>query len=254
MPSPLPNDFSGLLFAPSEENAVYVLLGLLWRHLPVQIAFESFETDPAGQTYDHTKWLDAKGKLFEEGEWKDASIEFKHRSSGFRTDLVKHPGVTADLLICWEHDAPDVENHVGRLIELRRIFWSLPPEERSRLIWKPDNAGKIPRAQSTVQTLISSFSPSGQTKVQAMVDYWESVSPGRSELKFYAGKTTAIRVYKYKREYLLVISRFAIELPDLVEKYHGKQSQEGVRVSLEPLSVEDVLSILESVRVLARCI
>jgi hypothetical protein len=80
---------------------------------------------------------------------------------------------------------------------------------------------------------------------------WYSLS-GLLTVKLYAGKTTAIRVYKYKREYSLVISRFAAELPDLVEKYHGKRSQEGVRVSLEPLSVEDTLSILESVRAPAR--
>jgi len=254
MPSSPPNEFSGLIFAPSEENAVYVLLGLLWRHLPVQIAFESFEIDPARESYHHTKWLDAKGKLFEEGRWKDIFIEFKHRSSGFLSDLAKHPGLTVDLLICWEHDAPDVENHVGRLLELRKIFWSLPPEERKYLIWKPEISWKIPAAEHKISELISNFSADGQIKVRAMVNYWESVIPGKSELKFYAGKSTAVRVYKYKREYFLVLSRFAAELPELVEKYDGKQSQEGVRVSLETLIVEDVLLILKSVRAVARLV
>ena len=252
MSSTLPKDFSGFVFAPSEENAVYVLLGLLWQHLPVQIAFESFETDPAGQRYGHTKWLDSKGKLFEDGEWKDVSIEFKYRSSGFRSDLVKHPGVTADILICWEHDAPDVEEHVGNLLELRKIFWNLPSEERGRLIWKPDIPGKIPESKYSISALIKNFSIGSQQKVRAMINYWESVVAGKSELKFYAGKNTAIRVYRYTKEYLFILSRFAGELPSILEKYDGKQMKEGLRVPLEPLSIEDVLLILKSVRTVAR--
>lgn len=248
----LPNNFSGLAFAPSEENAVYVLLGLLWQFLPVQLAFEFFETDPLDQKSSHTKWLDAKAKLFENGEWKDISVEFKHRSSGFRSDLVRHPGVYADLLICWEHDATDVEPCVGKVLELRKVFWDLPLEERNRIIWKPDIAGKIPNAKKDHSVLISKFSQGSQMKVQTMIDYWESVAPGTSEIKFYAGKRIAMRVYAYKNEYIQVLFPFADKISVLLERYNGKRNKGGISIPFEPLRTDDVLCIAQNVRTVAR--
>jgi len=248
----LPDDFSGLIFAPSEEYSVYVLLGLLWRHLPFQIALESFGSDSVSHRYGHTNWPYAKGKLFKDGKWKEVFIEIKLQSSGFRSSFSRHPGGGVDLLICWEHNAPDVEKHIGDLIELRRIFWKLPVEERNQLIWKPDITAKMPGYDPSISLLIRKFSPDGQKKVQAMVDYWESVVAGKSELKFFTGKTVAVRVYKYAKESLLILSRFSDKLPGIAERYNGKQSKEGFRVPLKPLSTEDIISILKSVRRLAR--
>ena len=76
-----PDDFSGLLYAPNAENGVYLLMGLLWRHIPYQFAFEAFEIDPKKEKYNHTKYLDAKAKLFSGGRWQDVTIEFKLYSS-----------------------------------------------------------------------------------------------------------------------------------------------------------------------------
>jgi hypothetical protein len=252
MKSTLPKDFSGMLFAPSEENSVYILLGLLWKYLPLQIAFESFEIDPLGQKYSHTKWLDAKAKVFKNGEWKDVSIEFKTRSSSFRSDLVRHPGVSADLLICWEHDAPDIKPHFGDIIELRKIYWSLLPEERKKIILEPDLAGKILGANGNLKVLISKLSNNSQAKVKMMIDNWKTVACGTSEWKFYAGTRIAMRVGAYKKESIQVLFPFAGEVPDLLEKYNGKRNKGGISVLLEPLRNEDVLGILEKVRTVAR--
>jgi hypothetical protein len=205
MNSPIPKDFSGLIFAPSEENAVYLLLGLLWSHLPMQIAFASFETDP--ECYGHGKWIDARGKRLKDGQWQDVAIEFKCQSSSFMADLTKHRGLTVDLLICWEHDAPDVNAFVGEVIELRKIFWNLPAEVRHRLILDPDiiDKSKLPKSKHEVADLISKFPGEDKDKVLAMVDYWGAVVAGSDELKFYAGKNVALRVYSYAKQ--TIISR-----------------------------------------------
>jgi len=93
----IPTQFSGLVYAPNCENGVYLLMGLLWVYLPYQFAIEAFEIDPNREGYDHTKYLDAKGKCYLEDKWTDINIEFKLYSSGLRRDIEKHPGVYADF-------------------------------------------------------------------------------------------------------------------------------------------------------------
>lgn len=247
-----PPTFSGLLFAPSEENAVYLLLGLLWRHLPIQLVFESFETDPELAKYGHTKWLDARGKVFKGGEWRDVAIEFKYCSSGFRGDVKKHAGVTADILICWEHDAADVGKYFSEVVELRRVFWNLPEEERKKLIWKPDVPGKLRRSRYSIEDLVHRFSPEGQKKLQRMIDYWEAVVAGKCELKFFAGNRVAVRVSKYAKERLLVMSPFAEELQDLMVKLQGRTVKNGVSFSMGSLSIDEIAGILSNIRELSR--
>lgn len=93
-----PENFSRMLYAPDAEVAVYLLLGLLWKHLPYDLAFEAFEINPNREGYAHTKFLDAKGKILEGGKWRDISIEFKLYSSGLIRDLEKHPALQST---CW---------------------------------------------------------------------------------------------------------------------------------------------------------
>ena len=91
METELPPDFSGLVYQPSAETGVYLLLGLLKDHLPHRFAYEVFEVDPKKYDYSHEKRLDIKGKVWKDEKWQDASFELKLFSSGLLHDVKKYP-------------------------------------------------------------------------------------------------------------------------------------------------------------------
>jgi len=56
-------NFGGLAYAPTAERTAYFLLGLLWDHVPCQLAFEEFELNPLHQGYEHKKHLDGPARI-----------------------------------------------------------------------------------------------------------------------------------------------------------------------------------------------
>lgn len=136
------NNLPPLVGKPRIETAVYLLLGMLWQYIPHRFTFVEFEVSPRKQKYGHTKFLDARGKEWIEGQWKDVTFEFKVSSKGILSDIVKHPKMHADWLICWEHDAPTAEKYVDRVLCLKDIFDSLDDDEKSRIIGSSPQSAK----------------------------------------------------------------------------------------------------------------
>jgi hypothetical protein len=249
----IPNDFRGLLFEPYQENAVYVLVGLLAQFVPLPIVFESFESDPIKEAYTHGKWIDATGRLLEEGAWKRVAIEFKCRSSGLLRDLKKHQGLRCDVVICWEHDSPEVDQYVAEVVELKPIYWRLPAEQRRKVILWPDYNPKQPVDSASIDRVIAAFSEDGRIHINGILEVWRYVVVGHGkqpELHFRCGSYTAIRVYRYRNEFMLVKERFAGAIPrTLVERCEASPNSEGLRFSLARISNDDVREV--ATRVLA---
>ena len=68
-------------YAPSSENALYFMLGLLWEYVPYEFIFDEFEVDPKKKGYSFNKYVDARGKVWEDNQWVEVTIEFKLFSS-----------------------------------------------------------------------------------------------------------------------------------------------------------------------------
>lgn len=203
----IPTKFSGLVYAPSTENEVYMLTAFLWQYLPCRMVFEEFEVNPNQQGYGHSKWLDARGKKLVDGKWEDITVEFKLYSSGFLRDLKEHPGLKNDrvnLIICWCDDAPEVREYVNEVISLKPIFFSLPEDERKRIILYPDKTTPTPNDPS-IDTLLSGFSEANRLKVEKLRELWpQQVQAGEAEILFRQGARTILRACPYSWEHIIV--------------------------------------------------
>ena len=133
-------------FAPSSEQEVVVLFGLLLPKLPVRLLInEVREKFP-----DCDAWV-----LDENGQRKRLRIEFELRASNFLAH--KHDTEGCDLIVCWEDDMGDFK--VPRLA-LSLVIASLD----SQVIESPDRVKYPPQdwteekflqeAPITVQTLV----------------------------------------------------------------------------------------------------
>lgn len=246
---PPSKDFSGMLYAPDAEVAVYLLMGLLWNHLPYRLAFEAFELNPNREGHTHTKFLDAKGKLLAEGVWKDVTIEFKLYSSGLVRDLAKHPGLSVNLLVCWIHDDPSVEAAVDMILELHSVFRSLPADEQSAIILHPDVTLSRCLEPGNVGDLLGRFSEQNQDKVRELIDMWPQVKAGSAEVMFLRGKSTVLRACKYSSEHLIVcIPPPGFTLKKIVEEFGGEELQYSARLplnDLEPAEIGRLVKLLQ---------
>lgn len=243
----IPLQFSGLLYAPSSENGVYLLMGLLWEHLPYQFAIEEFEIDPSLEGYDHTKYLDAKAKCYVDGNWKDVTIEFKLYSSGLRRDIDTHPGLHVDFLICWEHDAPDVEQYAETVIALRDVLDRLPAHERRRVVLYPDRMAKIGRSQVDTRDLLERFSPENRRKVERLLEEWPQARGATAEILFLKGRETVFRACAYTSQHIIVrakqVSSQACQ--ELIARFRGEKLQRTVKLPLDNLPLHDVSEFVE---------
>lgn len=244
-----PENFAGLMFPPDAEVGVYLLMGLLWDHLPYRLAFESFELDPKREGHAHTKYLDAKAKMFSVGEWKDVTVEFKLYSSGFLRDIERHPGLAVDVLVCWVHDAPKVKNYVGKILELESVYRNLPEDTRAQIVLNPDAVRHSSQKGDSIETVLERFSESNKSKVNFLLEQWPHITPGQAELRFKRGAQTVFRACAYSSEHLIVVG-----LPqkssrrEIAAQFGGEELQETVRVPLNTLTEEDLRRLVHLFR------
>ena len=246
----LPSDFSGLLFRPGEENAVYLLMGLLWDYLPYQFAFEEFEVNPRERGYDHSKWLDARGKQFKNGEWVKVNFEFKLKSSGLLRDIDKHPNLCADFLVCWEHDSPEAEKYVDEVISLKEIYYNLSEDEKESIILKPKQVGKPSLDDVPVDELLERFSDENRPKVEHLCDIWADAHGGHTEIIFPWGGETLFRANPGVPNHLTARkSPLSDDVKQVLLEKFGAVSQDcTIRVPLNPLDIDDLDSLIELIR------
>ncbi len=239
----IPSNFTGLIYPPSHENGVYLLMGLLWKHLPYKFAIEEFEIDPKKEGYNHNKHLDAKGKyLADDGEWRDITIEFQLNSSGFNRDIYNNPGVYTDFIICWKHDSAFDKSNVDEVIELKSIFDSLPVEDKHRIILYPNEQAKIKPTILDVQTLLGRFSETNRAKVKLLIDKWPETYGGSAEIIFKKKQKTLFRACSYSRdEHLMVTKEVSSSISsDLTKRFNGKKLKEELRIPLELMNIDDI--------------
>jgi len=234
-------EFSGLLYPPSSENGVYLLMGLLWEHLPYRFAFEEFEVDPNRQGYNHSKWLDARGKVWVDGNWKDVTFEFKLFSSGLRKDVEKQPNLYTDFLICWEHDAPDVEKYVDEVISLKEIFYTLTEKQRHQIILHPEKLVKTSTSAALIDDLLKRFSEANREKVRYFLNRWPQAQGATTEILFLRGKRTVFRACAYSSEHLIVSEPIPEAIrQELVNRFGGTELKTSIRVPLNSLTPDDL--------------
>jgi len=234
----IPIEFSGLAYAPSTENEVYMLAAFLREHLPYKIVFEEFEVNPKQQGYKHSKWLDARGKRLVKGKWEDITIEFKLYSSGFLSDLETHPGLKVDranLIICWCDDAREVTDYVDEVISLKPIFFGLPEDERRRIILYPEITTPDKTSQlSSIDDLLSHFSEANRPKVENLLELWpQQAQAGVAEILFPWGARTILRVCAYSTEHI-IITEYANEGAKgaILSRFEGKTLPGSGQISI----------------------
>jgi hypothetical protein len=245
----IPSDFSGMLYPPSAENGVYLLLGLLLPYLHVQFAFEKFEINPKHEEYEHSKYIDAKAKMFTGDSWKDVSVEFKLYSSGILRDADKYPGLYVDYLICWEHDALGIEKYAGEVIDLKLIYNSVAPLERNKIILNPESSKNFAQ-HKTIDELLSYFSEEHQEKVLILLEGWPyQIKGGTAEILFRRDNKTVFRACSYSTQHLILIKSVMADLmPLFASEFNCKEAQNTVKIFLDDLSDEDVKSFLFKIK------
>lgn len=149
---------SAIIGKPNTETAVYLLLGMLWEHIPHKFSFEEFEVSPRKQKYGHTKHLDARGKELIGGKWVDVNFEFKLNSKSLLNDVKNHPEFYATWLICWRHDSPAAEKYVERVLCLEDVFNKLDENEKNRILRKTKDT--LP----AISTIPKTYAPKPQFK------------------------------------------------------------------------------------------
>ena len=250
----IPANFSGLLYPPDKEPGVYLAMGLLWKHLPYQFAIEEFEVNPRKQGYSHNKTLDAKGKQFVDGKWRDVTFEFKLVSSDFTKDIQHHSALNVDFLVCWENDSAGIASYVGQVIALRSIFEKLPEDERRKIILYPSKVhGVYPipsKALGTFQSELTknlgNFSQENRKKVERLIEKCPWVQLGETEIKWIYGNKTLFRASPYKLQYLLARKSLPKEMWSIFEKsFGGIENTEGFKIPLNRLDMKAIDEIAE---------
>lgn len=231
--------------APSAENAVYFLLGLLWEYVPYKFIFEEFEVDPKRRGYEFNKYVDACGKEWKGGEWIDVNFEFKLRSSGLLNDIKKYPDFKPDWLICWEHDAEAAEFYSGKILCLFEIFTSLPDEKKKNILINPHMRIKDWNKESNMKDLLSRFS-NNRSKVHYILKKWQEYIPGNSEILLLKKGRTVARICSYSSEYLLLQGNQKL-MEHIKENYSTIISGDSIRVLLKNIDKIDIQEILNKI-------
>lgn len=168
----VPQGFSGLLYPPNGENGVYLLMGLLWDHLPYPIVFDCFELPPVDFGDGCVKQFDASGHVLVDGVWKHGNIEFKQRSSDWLTEVEKKPGLHVEYLVCWDDDSQEAHEYVDHaVISLKAVLHRLPEEQRRRIVLR-ETRPPVAHEKQDVAALIDGFASEIQPKVRYLVDSW----------------------------------------------------------------------------------
>ena len=246
----IPTDFTGLIYAPSLEVELYMLTAFLLPYLPFPLVFEEFELDPRRKGYKHSKYLDAKGRKLVDHKWKEVTIEFKLYSSGFLVDVKRHPTLKnekVNLIICWVHDAPEVERYADEVISLQDILLSLTDEKRKRIILFPDKKSKLTSDTYSMEDLLSYFK-SNRLRMERLLNLWvqhapNSIEPGTSEMKFKRGNRVMFRACSYssgEKEHLLVTPDVGLERRQtILARFHGKLLPKTNQINVPLANIQD---------------
>lgn len=249
MTEEIPSKFSGLLHRPSNENEVYLLMGLLWNHLPYRFAFEEFEVNPRKRGYNHTKWLDARGKMWEDGEWVNVNFEFKLYSRSLLRDIEKHPNFGADFLICWAHNSPEIERYVGEVISLKEIYEGLSEEKRRSIILRPRQSGKPVSEEVPVEEHLEEFSDTNRPKIKHLLKLCPRARGGVSEIIFLRESETLLRAVNGASEHITIPNPPSEDIKQtLIDRFGGISQQATVRIPLGPLDSEDLEELVKIIR------
>jgi hypothetical protein len=246
----IPTDFTGLLYAPNNENGVILLMGLLWKYLPYKFVMEEFEIDPKRKGYSHSYRLDARGKQYIQGKWKDVTFEFKLYSSGLLREIKKYPKLWVDFLVCWEHDAKDLSLSVGQVVSLKEdVFLKLPEDRRRKILLYPEYNIKIVQSTTTIAELLKRFSDRNRDKAKYLLTLWPNCRGGISEIRFLGGPVVYIRVSAYTKEELTITRH----VPDatrkrLIEQFGAKQLKDEMKIPLNSLDFNAIDQIVRIIK------
>lgn len=232
-----------LVYPPDAETGVYLLLGELRPYLPFDLSIESFEISPHSMGYAHSKYIDAIGYWLRDGQWERISIELKLYSSGMLRDLSRHPGLSVDLLVCWQDDAKgEIAQSVGHVLALDEVLANVPERERLSIIQYPEASATGGHSPSTTEAVLSRFTESNRPKVERLCQGWLQYHPGASELIFTYGNRTLFRAACYSSQHLIVTEDVDQERrARLVDGLRGDWYEAGaVRIQLDRISVEEV--------------
>jgi Homing endonuclease associated repeat len=107
-----PIDFRGLRHAPTNEQGVVYLFGMVSRELgfSIEAIQQAYPDCEAKYLYDRRRNV-----------WAKARIEFEFKASHFREHA--HDPDQCDYIVCWENDWPDCP---VRVIELRKEILKIP--------------------------------------------------------------------------------------------------------------------------------
>jgi len=87
-------NFRGLVYSPTNENGVIFLFGKVTEDINMYI-----EEIKSG-------FPDCIGRRFAGKGWERVSIEFEYKSSHFLQH--GHDSNKCDVIVCWEHDWPEI--------------------------------------------------------------------------------------------------------------------------------------------------
>ena len=166
-----PVGFSGLTYAPSCEEALYLLLGLLSPYLPYSFMFEKFAINSSSQENEYERRPGIKGQFLTDNQWEKAKFEFKLLSSSFSREPKGQDESEAIFLICWINDSRRDPNRIEKVISLREVFEKRVPNQfRERIILYPNRIAKLSKLID--EEHIDTFSAANSIKVQRLLLKW----------------------------------------------------------------------------------
>jgi hypothetical protein len=133
-----PPDFRGLLWAPSYEQEVVLLFGLLLPYLD-----EAYAIEECSEAFPDCRLLRSRDSLL-------LRVEFELYSSRFRDH--KHDPSQCDMIVCWKHDWANcpVKNVLvlSRVVEKKKFILDSSRSRHEKTTWDEqsffDHAGPHP--------------------------------------------------------------------------------------------------------------
>jgi len=241
-------------YGPSSENAVYLLLGLLWEYVPYNLTFDEFEVNPKMKKYDFDKWVDACGQEFKNGEWVNVTYEFKLISSELLDDIEKNPNYRPDWLICWEHDEEEAEIYAGNILCLLDIYQSMPQEKKEMIISSPFINIKD-WGSRTEKEVIARFSDDIKPKIEYILKKWPYIrepkkvayttEPKKEELVLKKGNKSVAWLVNYKNGENIRISGSGEIIDIIQDKYQAQKCGKSTyNVSLTAINEDEIDELL----------
>jgi hypothetical protein len=247
----IPEGFSGLTYAPSSENAFYMLLGLLSPYLQSRLRFEKFEISPLPKKNEYGRRISASGEYYTDERWEKATFELSILSSSYSRKKNKQSDSDAVFLICWMDDAAKRPDQIRKVISLLNIFDQVPMDLRQRIILHPNRIAKLPDLID--EDHIDQFSAANSIKVQRLLLRWPyhqrsgvfHLHSGHLEilLTLFGTGEASIRACVYEKgEYLGVDKHIYQHIRSEFDtsKFRIEETGKRVNIWLHEMRIEDV--------------